>query len=116
MSFFALDATTVVKVFFAGLWPVVWHLLGWFALCLVGIAWAIWSPVKKSWGVFFAVLVASVLISYGVALKLGADRCAAQIKILQAAAITGATEAGKQGARDADSSKCDPQDTDCGSK
>lgn len=116
MSFFFLDATTWVKVFFAGLWPIIWNMLGMFSLCLLGIAWAWFSPVKKSWGVFFALFVAAVLISYSVALKRAGDRCTAQIKALQAAAVQGATQAGEQGARDAESGKCDPQDTDCNSK
>lgn len=105
-------AFTALKVFAAGLWPIIWHTFGYFALCLIGIAWGIWGPFKRSWGFAAAFFWAALLFTYSTAVYNMTLRCKMQIVELQKAAVASATAAGERGARDADSNRHDPQDTD----
>jgi hypothetical protein len=102
--------TTVITVFFAGLWGVLWHLLGYFALCALGVAWFIFSPFQKTWGLVFAGVVALGLLSFASGVSTEKARCNAQIVTMQKATVKRATKAQKKGETSAESSKRDPRD------
>lgn len=88
----------MLSIFFAGLWPLIWHLSGAGLIIAAALAWAWFMPIGKKIALWIALAVGMTTCAYVVGTKDGGNRVQAQWD----QTIANDRDAADKAARDAD--------------